>query len=75
MSTEIVKNGLYRHYKNKMYRALDIVRHSETLEEMVLYQALYENELGKLWVRPKAMFLEDIEIDGKMRPRFEKVHE
>lgn len=58
-----------------MYRALDIVRHSETLEEMVLYQALYENELGKLWVRPKAMFLEDIEIDGKMRPRFEKVHE
>ncbi len=75
MSTEIVKNGLYRHYKNKLYRALDVVRHSETLEELVLYQALYENKLGKLWVRPKEMFLEEIEIDGKMRRRFEPVDE
>lgn len=70
MNTAIVKGGLYRHYKNKMYRAVDVVRHSETLEELVLYEALYENKLGKLWVRPLQMFLEDIELEGKQMPRF-----
>jgi len=70
MPSEFVKDGFYRHYKNKMYRVLDVVRHSETLEELVLYEALYENPNGKLWVRPKAMFLEDIELDGKKVPRF-----
>lgn len=63
----------YRHYKNKPYRYLGTVRHSETLEEMALYETLYENELGRMWVRPKAMFFEDIELNGKARPRFEKV--
>jgi hypothetical protein len=70
MAQELIKNALYRHYKNKMYRVLDVVRHSETLEELVLYEALYENPNGKLWVRPKAMFLEDVEKDGKKFPRF-----
>ncbi|MEQ1879005.1 MAG: GNAT family N-acetyltransferase [Bdellovibrionia bacterium] len=64
--------SLYRHYKNKPYRYRGIVKHSETLEDLVLYETLYENELGKLWVRPKAMFHEDVTIDGKKRPRFEK---
>lgn len=63
----------FKHYKNKPYKFLGTVRHSETLEEMVLYESLYENKLGALWVRPKDMFFENIEINGTSRPRFEKI--
>jgi hypothetical protein len=70
---ELIKGGLYRHYKGMMYKAIDVVRHSETLEELVLYETLYENKLGKLWVRPKAMFLSNIEIDGRSVRRFQPV--
>lgn len=63
--------GLYRHYKGNMYRVHQVVRHSETLEELVLYETLYENAQGKWWVRPKAMFLENVVISGKEMPRFE----
>jgi hypothetical protein len=73
MSQKLVLDGLYRHYKGKMYRVCGIVRHSETLEELVHYEALYENDLGRFWVRPKEMFLSDVEIDGITRPRFELV--
>ena len=66
----LVKGGYYRHYKNKDYRVIDIVRHSESLEELVLYEALYQNDLGKLWVRPLKMFIEDVIVDGKTIPRF-----
>lgn len=66
----LVANGLYEHYKGKLYRVHGIVRHSETLEEMVLYEALYPNELGKMWVRPARMFAESVVIDGKPVPRF-----
>jgi hypothetical protein len=62
--------GLYEHYKGKKYRVHGLARHSETLEEMVIYEALYENELGKMWARPKAMFLSEVEIAGKKSPRF-----
>jgi ribosomal protein S18 acetylase RimI-like enzyme len=65
---------LYRHYKNKPYKLLGTVRHSETLEEMTLYKALYENDLGELWVRPKGMFFEQIEVEGKKQSRFEKLN-
>jgi hypothetical protein len=75
LEPSLVKGGLYRHYKGMMYRAHDIVRHSETLEELVLYETLYENKNGKLWVRPKAMFLESVVIEGVTRPRFEFVKE
>ena len=71
-STQMVKGGKYKHYKGKFYHVIDIVRHSETLEELVLYECLYENDLGKLWVRPKAMFFEKLE-DGT--PRFEYIKE
>ena len=64
---------LYSHYKNKPYKYLGIVRHSETLEEMVLYQCRYENKLGKMWVRPKEMFFESVVVDGEKKPRFEKI--
>jgi len=65
--------GLYRHYKNLMYEVLGTVRHSETLEPMTLYRALY-GEHG-LWVRPAAMFNEDVVIAGVRQPRFAWVGE
>lgn len=66
-------NEIYQHYKGKLYRYRGTARHSETLEELVLYEALYENKLGKIWVRPKSMFFENIEVDGKLVPRFRKI--
>ncbi|MEZ4740866.1 MAG: DUF1653 domain-containing protein [Bdellovibrionota bacterium] len=67
---KIIKDGIYQHHKGRKYKLIDIVRHSETLEELVLYETLYENNIGKLWVRPKNMFLEHLE-DGN--PRFKYV--
>ena len=60
--------GLYRHYKGLMYEVLGTVRHSESLEPMTLYRALY-GERG-MWVRPAGMFEEDVTIDGLRQPRF-----
>ena len=68
-----VKPGLYRHFKGNMYRVIGTARHSETMEEVVVYQALY-GEMG-LWVRPRNMFLETVERDGKIFQRFELVEE
>ena len=68
-----VKLGRYQHFKGKMYKVVGVARHSETLEEMVVYQALYDDKkFGKkaLWVRPKKMFLEKVVVDGKKIPRF-----
>ena len=62
--------GRYRHYKGMLYDVLDTVRHSETLEPMTLYRALY-GQRG-LWVRPAAMFEETVLIGGMPRPRFER---
>ena len=63
--------GLYRHYKGGRYRVLGTVRHSETLEPMTLYQALYGQQ--GLWVRPAAMFGETVVIEGVVRSRFERI--
>ena len=63
--------GLYRHYKGGMYQVEGTVRHSESLEPMTLYRALY-GEQG-LWVRPAAMFGETVDIDGTLQPRFQKI--
>lgn len=60
--------GIYRHYKGRHYRVLGVAKHSETEEELVVYQALY-GEFG-LWVRPAAMFVEDVHVDGRSQPRF-----
>lgn len=69
-----VQTGIYQHYKGNLYRVIrDSVRHSETVEEMVLYQALYNSpEFGRnaFWVRPQEMFLENVVIDGVSVPRF-----
>lgn len=60
--------GRYEHYKGKQYEVLGVAKHSETLEEFVVYRALY----GKhdLWVRPLEMFLQAVEIEDKKIPRF-----
>ena len=63
--------GRYRHFKGNEYVVLHIAKHSETLEEMVVYQALY-GERG-IWVRPLEMFLSQREIDGKTFSRFEEI--
>ena len=60
--------GRYRHYKGGLYEVLGMVRHSETLEPMTLYRALY-GEQG-LWVRPAAMFNGTVVVDGREQPRF-----
>ena len=60
--------GRYRHYKGMLYEVVGTVRHSESLEPMTLYLALY-GERG-LWVRPAAMFNEEVVIDGVRQPRF-----
>jgi|GEM_PF-395644 len=69
-----VLGGYYRHYKDKdkakPYKVIDIVLHSESLESLVLYQALYNNELGTMWVRPLKMFGENVTFAGKSVPRF-----
>ena len=68
-----LKPGLYRHFKGNLYRLLYVAKHSETLEEMVVYQALY-GEMG-IWVRPAAMWNEPVERDGYSGPRFYPVEE
>jgi hypothetical protein len=64
----VTRPGIYRHYKNLLYEVKGTVRHSESLEPMTLYQALY-GERG-LWVRPAAMFNESVDINGVRQPRF-----
>ena len=54
-----------------MYEVIGVAKHSETLEDLVVYKKLYDD--GGLWVRPLKMFLEDVELDGKTVPRFEFV--
>ncbi len=65
-----IKPGIYRHYKGKEYRVIGEAKHSETLEDMVLYEPLYES-VSKYWVRPKEMFLEDVEVNGNKVKRFQ----
>lgn len=63
--------GKYQHYKGNYYQVLGVARHSETLEDLVVYQALYGDH--GLWVRPLAMFCENVEVKGVVVPRFRYV--
>ncbi|MCX6706600.1 MAG: DUF1653 domain-containing protein [Candidatus Woesearchaeota archaeon] len=70
------KKGIYRHYKGRTYEVIGTARHSETLEELIVYRALYTSKkFGKnaLWARPKRMFLEKITFEGKRIPRFKYI--
>ncbi len=71
-----IKPGKYQHFKGKFYEVIGSARHSETFEEMVVYRALFESKefgINALWVRPKAMFLEEVAVDGRKVPRFKWV--
>lgn len=63
----------YKHYKNKPYRYHGIAKHSESLEDYVIYECLYPNELAKMWIRPKKMFEENIVLDSVEVARFKKI--
>ena len=68
-----MENGFYKHYKGNIYEVIGIAKHSETLEEMVVYKATYQPEGENLWVRPLKMFIETVLIDGVEVKRFEKI--
>ena len=71
-----IKPGIYKHYKGNRYEVLGVGKHSETLEDMVVYRALYssrEFKEGSLWVRPVHIFNEFVAVDGRKVPRFEKI--
>ncbi len=68
-----IKKGIYRHYKGGEYRIISEVKNSETKEEMVIYQDI--NDEKKNWARPKEMFLEEVEVEGVKKPRFEFIQE
>jgi len=63
-----VKLGKYRHYKGNEYEVIGVAKHSETLEDLVVYRKLYDDR--GLWVRPLAMFLENVNVEAQDIPRF-----
>jgi hypothetical protein len=71
LENKIIPGKKYRHFKGNEYLVLHIAKHSETLEEFIVYQALY-GEMG-IWIRPLNMFLEQVEVDGKLINRFEEL--
>ena len=72
-SLPMIQSGRYRHYKGKEYQVIGVAKHSETEEDLVVYQALY-GACG-LWVRPAKMFTEKIEMEGKLVFRFEWIED
>ena len=68
-----VIKGIYKHYKGNLYEVVDVAKHSETEEEHVVYRTLYGDY--SLWVRPLAMFIETVELDGQQVARFEYVED
>jgi hypothetical protein len=65
---ELIKNGIYRHYKGNLYKYICVAKNTETEEELVIYQSLY-GDYG-FWARPKKMFLETVVVDGQKVERF-----
>jgi hypothetical protein len=66
-----IKSGIYKHSKTgNLYKVHFVAKNSETLENMVVYEALYDNQLSKFWTRPARMWSEEVEVKGKKVPRF-----
>lgn len=75
---EGIKLGRYKHFKGNEYKVIGVGRHSETLEKLVVYQALYDNEIygnNAIWVRPLSLFLARKNVKGKEVPAFEYIGE
>lgn len=70
---DTIQPGIYKHYKNKKYKVICEAIHSETKERVVVYQCLYGDY--SMWVRPKEMFIELVEVDGNQLPRFQFLSE
>ena len=68
-----IEKGKYRHFKGNEYEVIGTARHSETLEEFVVYKALYGE--GGLWIRPASMWNEAVERDGEVFERFRKIED
>jgi cyclomaltodextrinase len=68
VNSQDIKLGKYRHFKGKEYEVIGLAKHSETLEDMVVYKDLYGE--GLLWVRPVSMFIDQVQVDGQLVPRF-----
>lgn len=73
LTTHIQPNQIWHHYKGYDYRIIAISRCAESLSWYVVYEALYNNDMGQIWHRPLDMFLESVEIDGNIVPRFQKI--
>ncbi len=67
----MIELGKYKHYKGNEYEVIGVAKHSESMEELVVYRALYGEE--QLWVRPLGMFEEEVEVDGQKVPRFKYI--
>lgn len=70
-----LKIGIYEHCKGHRYKVIGIAKHSETLEDLVVYESINENSFSKLWVRPLSMFLEEVDVNGRKVPRFKYIAE
>lgn len=70
MSVEL---GIYKHYKGNLYEVIAVATHSESLEKMVVYKALYQKEGENVWVRPLLMFQETVIVNGQKAPRFSRL--
>jgi hypothetical protein len=68
-----IKLGKYKHFKGGMYKVIAVGKIEASHEDVVIYETLYNNPVGKVWVRPLTSFLEEVEINGKKFPRFELV--
>lgn len=67
----MIEPGKYKHYKGNEYEVIGVAKHSETMDELVVYRALYGEQ--QLWVRPLEMFEEEVEVDGERVPRFKYI--
>mgnify|MGYP003593270320 CR=1 FL=1 len=69
----MLQAGIYKHYKGQLYQVFHVATHSEKREKVVVYQCLYDDY--SMWVRPLEMFMETVEIDGEVIPRFKLIQE